>query len=273
VVPGWCTHCGHFLGSDTPRGDKIEPAALWRSRQIGELLASQQVPGKQAQRDDLISAITDIIAQMDGGQSATFARRIGVSKSTVHHWLKGAGTPKLDVSMKIAVQSGVSLPKLLSGDLSDWKPPEPNQQLTLNVLFPPKKLRAASRELDWVAIEKQLESFLLLPTPISVVEAAQRLQVEARQLYLRANRTTRMVGARWLAYSHRRQEESLAKALPYLESASRYLMSQGRAVTKREIMKHVPAEVLSTVPHLLHILKQVQAQINGFSGEYVDGLR
>jgi hypothetical protein len=99
----------------------------------------------------------------------------------------------------------------------------------------------------------------LLPTPISVLEAARRLEVEARQLYLRANRTTRLLGERWKAYLARRQKENVAKAWPHLEAACAEILENGKAVTKREIQARVPAEVLSRVPRLLDVLKDVQA--------------
>lgn len=264
VVPGWCTHCGEFLGRATST-EALElpmaPSALWRARQVGELLASHLTLRKQPSREELMAAIAYIITKMDGGQSAVFARRIGVGKSTVHHWLKGPGTPKLDVSLKMAAQCGISLEKLLQGNITDWQQPMPAQQLALNLNTPFREMRALPRELDWSDIEKQLESFLILPVPITVLESANRLNVEARQLYLRANRTTRMLGARWLAFSRRRQEANIVKALPVLDRACRDIMAQGRAVTKREILQRVPAEVLSTVPRLLDVLKYVQANL------------
>lgn len=189
-----------------------------------------------------------------------FARRIGVGKSTVHHWLKDAGTPTLDVSLNIASQSGIGLVELLTGDVTHWKPPGPIQQRPLQLLHAPPEERAPARELDWERIERQLQGFLVLPTPISVLEAARRLEVEARQLYLRANRTTRQIGERWKDYLRRRQLENIAKAWPHLEAASAAILHAGKAVTKREIQARVPAEVLSCVPNLLHLLKEIQAR-------------
>ncbi len=126
---------------------------------------------------------------------------------------------------------------------------------------PEPKQRSAARELDWEAIEHQLQAFLKLPTPISVLEAARQLDVEARQLYLRSNRTTRQLGERWKAYLKRRQEAAVAKAWPYLEQAAMEIWAEGKAVTRREIAARVPAEILSPVEHLLDVLKQVQLSL------------
>lgn len=264
VVPGWCTHCGEFLGKPHAKPTAVvslDPYAVWCAHEIATLVTAQQNMTTLPVRSNLLAAIENIITTMDGGQSASFARRIGVAKSTVHSWLRGAGTPSLDSSLKIALQCGVSLPKLLAGDLDSWQPPVAAKQLALRLLNPKREFREPSRELDWEEIERKLSGFLLLPTPITVLDAAKQLNVEARQLYLRANRTTRMLGERWLTYSRRRQVMKLELARPHLEAACKEIHAEGRAITKREIVKRVPPAVLSTVPHLLHVLKDVRTQM------------
>jgi len=261
VVPGWCTHCGHSLASSHHEGTTIDPAALWRARQIGDLLATQASHTVSPSRDALVTAMEKLILEMDDGRYAAFARRIGAGKSTVHHWLKNAGTPTLEVSLNIAAQCGISLQQLLIGDLSNWHKPIPEHQLVLMLPKIEQKKRETPRHLDWENIEAQLQSFLKLPTPISVLEAARRLDVEARQLYLRANRTTRQLGARWKDYLKRRQMAAVATARPYLEQASLEILAEGKAVTRREIVARVPAEILSPVAHLLDVLKDIQLQL------------
>ncbi|MDB5846390.1 MAG: hypothetical protein JWP29_142, partial [Rhodoferax sp.] len=74
----------------------------------------------------------------------------------MHHWLKGPGTPKLEVSLNIAVRSGLSLVRLLTGDLDGWQPPAPCEQRTLELVHPPRAPRAPPRQLDWEDIEQKL---------------------------------------------------------------------------------------------------------------------
>ncbi|WP_205230211.1 helix-turn-helix domain-containing protein [Azospira oryzae] len=261
VVPGWCSHCGEFLGKTSSAAGMTDPASRWVARQIGELVAVQQVLETTPTRNKLINAITHLITELDHGQSAAFARRIGVAKSTVHHWLKGEGTPTLEASLKIAAQCGASLMQLLTGNLSDWERPQADQQLVLSLPQPTPRARAAQRELDWGDLERKLQEFLLLPTPISVLEAGRRLNVEARQLYLRANMTTRQLGERWKAYLRRRQVEHVVNAWPYLEQACIDIWAEGKAVTRREVAARVPAPILAPLTNLLLILKDVQSHL------------
>lgn len=263
VIPGWCTHCGEFLGNQA-NGEAvsaIDPPALWAARQVEELLASQPGLACPPSRDVLMTTITHLIEEMDNGKSAAFARRIGVGKSTIHHWFKGQGVPTLQVSLKISAHCGISLLDLFTGNLADWKPPQPEQMVLMLPSVSPKT-RNPPRTLDWAEIEGQLQAFLKQPTPISVLEAARQLDVEARQLYLRANRTTRQLGERWKMYLKRRQKEAVDRARPYLESACLEIWAEGKAVTRREIAERVPEEILAPVENLLTVLKEVQAKIH-----------
>lgn len=263
VVPGWCTSCGGFLGviTESEKTEVVEPASLWKARQIGELLASQANLPVRPNRSQFIGAITKIVGEVHDGQVAPFTRRIGIAKSTVHHWLKEGGTPSLAISLKIAAHYGVSLKYLLTDELSQWQPPVLREQIALELAQPNSKPRDSPRTIDWVCLEGKLAAFLLLPTPISVLEAARRLDVEARQLYLRANKTTRQVGERWKDYLKRKQEAKVVAAWPYLEKTCLDIWAEGKTVTRREIVKRVPEEVLSPVPNLLNVLKEVQKHL------------
>lgn len=173
----------------------------------------------------------------------------------------GEGTPTLEASLKIAARCGASLTQVLTGDLSRWKRPVHEQQMALTLPDPTPRARAVQRELDWEEIEKKLEEFLLLPTPISVLEAGRRLDVEARQLYLRANMTSRKLGERWKTYLRRRQEAHVVNAWPYLEQSCIDIWAEGKAVTRREISSRVPTHILAPINNLLLILKDVQRHL------------
>jgi len=262
VVPGWCTKCGAFLGSGTrDHFAAIEPAELWRARQMGELLAAQDQMDVLPQREVLIDAVRHIIEEMDGGQSARFAKRVGVAKATIHYWLQTEKTPTLEASLMVASQSGISLAKLLTGDMDGWKAPSAGQQLALALFKPEPRRRIPRRDLDWGEIEHQLQRFLLLPTPISVREAARQLEVEPRQLYLNANQTARQLGERYMAYRKRRREANLNAAMPHLEAAGREVLLEGKALNLREMSARVPPKVLSRVQGLFDVLRDVQANI------------
>lgn len=262
VIPGWCTKCGEFLGQAKPQ-DSVAPeaGALWKARQVAGIVAAQHKLPRPPVRADLMGAIVDLMGQMDGGQSAAFARRHGLGKSTVHHWLQGPGTPKLDASLRIALNSGLSLENLLTGNLVGWAPPPASAQIALPLEPLSRPGRAPARSLDWANIEAQLEAMLQLPVPIPVVEAARRLGVEARQLYLHANRVTRELGARSRAHARQRRDLRLELVRPHLEAVARDVLAEGKSLNRREVSRYMSAEVLAAVPHLDSVLKDVQARV------------
>jgi len=73
--------------------------------------------------------------------------------------------------------------------------------------------------------------------------------------------TTRQLGERWKAYLHRRQEEHVVNAWPYLEQACIEIWTEGKAITRREVAARVPAPILAPITNLLQVLKDVQGHL------------
>lgn len=261
VLPGWCTKCGAFLGGEQERAepDSFEPEELWRARQVHELIAAQQHFQSNPVREALNHALRQIIEEMDGGQCSRFARRVGLSKSTVHYWLQGGTTPTLDASLRVAAQAGMGLTQLLTGATEHWNPPK-DEQITLALFKRESGRRAPRRDIDWETVEANLQAFLILPIPISVREASRRMGLEARQLYLHSNLTTRQLGERWLDYSKRRRQVYLASVMPCLEAAGEEVLAAGKAINFREISARVPPEMLAGVQGLYGLLRNMKLQ-------------
>lgn len=262
VVPGWCTHCGGFLGDIN--ADQLVPAssdALWNSRQVGLLLEKQAALATPPGQGRFREALREIITQMDGGQGTRFARRIGLAKTTVHHWLKDDGIPTLHCALKIAAHTGLTLPDLLMGNLDGWSPPAPVAQMVLALNDSARQRRATPREHDWEDIRTKLVAFSRLPTPISVAEAARRLDLNSRHLYLQANRESRILGERWMRFVSRRREINMARVRPILKAACLEILREGRAISLREVEARVPHQDLASVESIFELLREIQAEL------------
>lgn len=261
VMPGWCTKCGAFLG-DEPReqrdveDDAITAHELWQAREVAALLAAQGRMQTAPRRRDLVNAIRHLIAELDKGQSARFAKRVAVSKSTVHYWLHGETTPTLEASLNVASQCAISLVDLLQGNTSGWSAPSTSQQLTL--LKPEPLTHAPSRNIDWQDIEARLQKILCLPTPISVREAARRLEMEPSQLYLHVNQVTRQLSQRWAAYTKRQRVANLSSAVTHLTVAVREALADGKSPNLREMSTRLDPQVLHGVQGLFGVLQDLR---------------
>lgn len=263
VIPGWCSCCGGFLGRHA-QGEthaSVTPEAMWVSRQAEQLVAAQQQVDVTPSKPLLAAAIQTIVTRMDAGKSAAFARRIGLSKATVHHWLRDGGTPTLGASLQMAAHAGLILPDLLSGKLDGWAPPMPNSQLVLDLRVELTGKRAAPRVLDWDIIKTELRSFMLLPVPISVAEAGRQLGIDDRHLYLRANQEARALGERWKHYLAMQKRQVLAEARPHLIAACSDIVMEGKSVSLREVEARVPAAVLGRIESLFDVLVDIKNEL------------
>jgi DNA-binding phage protein len=229
------------------------PEETWKGSQVGDMLAAQATLQAVPARESLHEGLRELVARVDHGKSAAFARRIGLSKGTVHHWLKEGGIPALPAHLRIASQTGLSLAKLLAGDLANWSPTTEVHQLTF--LFPRLGERAARRELDWEQIRAELTAMGKLLVPVSVAEAARCLDVDVRLLYQSANKEARILAERWRQYMRRRGEQSVANAREAIDVACQDIASQGKSINLREVKERVRPEVIGKVRNVIGLVQ------------------
>lgn len=260
VVPGWCTHCGAFLGAQT-ESVRASPEALWVAREVGGLLGAQSGMEQPAGLSTFREALTKVVARMDGGNGAAFGARIGVAKSTVHYWVQGKTAITLNAGLRIAAKAGLSLVQLVEGKLDDWQPPLVTEQLDLGLALGGPRQRAVGRALDWEAIRAQLLQFARQVQPVSLAEVARRLEVDASYLYLHANKEARLVGARWREHTQHVAVQRREWAKQQTRSRCEELLVQGRALNLREMQKSMTPEELSAAKHLFDMLRKIKEDL------------
>lgn len=208
----------------------------------------------------VLATLDALILGLDAGRYASFARRIGQAKSTVHGWLKKGGQPRLDayLAMALALHAGLSLDQVIRGDFVGCKPRIPTEQLVLDLGAWTHVKRDAPREHDWSAMRKALEGFLKLPDPISVAEAGRRLGVDDRHLYLRANDLARALGERWKLNMTTRKATHRDVAMRHLRAVYPDIVNAGRPFNLTELRQVVPAAVLSSVEGMFGLIQEVR---------------
>ncbi|WP_259393915.1 hypothetical protein [Ralstonia pickettii] len=178
----------------------------------------------------------------------------------MHHWLKDGGIPALPAHLRIASQTGLPLAKLLAGDLADWSPATAEIH-QLAFLFPRETQRTARRTLDWHQIRAELTAMERSLVPMSVAQAARRLDIDVRQLYQNANKEARILADRWRQYMRRRAEQSIANAREAIDAACANIASKGKAINLREVRERVPQEVLGSVKGVISLLQDAKGRI------------
>lgn len=258
VVPGWCTRCGGFLGDGEAAA--AGPQALWVARQVEDWIANQSISAQFPEAGTVLATLNTLILGLDGGKYCSFAKRLGVAKSVVHSWLRKGGLPSLEAYLAIAGHAGLSLDRVLRGDLAGWKPHRLAGQMGIGFDLIAGENREAPRQHDWAAIRHELEKFLKLPQPISVAEAGRRLGIDDRHLYLKANDLARALGERWKHYLASRKAENRAVAKGHLREALPVIIEAGRPFNLAEVRQLVPASVLASVEGMFGLIREVREE-------------
>lgn len=256
IVPGWCTSCGIFLGEDT----NTEPATLgeiWIASQISAILTIQNALPFIPTREVLMDVIRVLVQRLDDGKSATFARRIGLGKATVHHWLKADGVPTMPAVLRIASQTGLALSDLLTCNLGNW-PTVSAEIHELNALFPETRKRAPAQRHDWDQIRATLAAATESSTVMSVRDIARSLNVNERDMYIHARTEAYAITERRKQQAQLRYDESLKETRELIEGVYPEIVAKGKAVNLREILAHVPEESSIKVRNLFQLLRAMK---------------
>lgn len=100
-----------------------------------------------------------------------------------------------------------------------------------------------------------------LPVPVSVAEAARRLDIDVRLLYQNANTEARILAERWQQYMRRRGEQSLENAREAIDAACVDIVDEGKAINLREMRARVPQQVLGSVRGVISLLRGAKERI------------
>ncbi|HIH2750535.1 TniQ family protein [Burkholderia aenigmatica] len=258
VMPGWCTACGSFLGGDSAEKHvKATQEEVWVASQVGAMLASKSVLASRSTLATVRSTIRRLIDCMDDGKSAVFARRVGLSKTIMHEWLTGEVVPSLTGLLRIASQTGLTLPNLLSGDLAGWQPGN-GEMRNLDSLLRKSKNRSTPQVRDWDHIRATLLALLDSSPVVSVREAARGLNVSARELYRCANAEARALGKRWNDERRMRGEQSRDAASDVIKAAYAEISASGKSVNLRALLEHMPAKDFGSLRNPVKLLREIR---------------
>lgn len=261
VIPGWCTQCGAFLG-DSHSSLNASPEAIWIDQQVGKLLCAQASLNTPPELSAVQQTLTTLVIRMDRGNSAAFGSRVGVAKSTVHCWIHGKTALTLETALRIAAATDLSLDKLLTADLEGWAPPTDVCQLDLDLELGSRQRATPDRNIDWKDVRTQLLRLAKEPAPVSLAEAARRLEIDASYLYLHANKEARVLSARWQAHAKRQAAIKREQARECVVRACQQLLDEGKSPNMREIRRLLTPEELGAAKHLIDMLTEIKQALS-----------
>jgi len=205
--------------------------------------------------------LTALAIRLDGGNSAAFGSRVGVAKSTVHCWIQGKTALTLENALRICAATGLALDKLLTADLEGWMPSADSFQLDLDLEFGSRQRTAPDRTIDWDKVRLRLLRFTREPLPISLAEAARRLEIDASYLYLHVNQEARALSARWQTHAKRQSTINRQQARERVLAACQQLLNEGKALNMREVRALLTTEELGAAKHLIDMLTEIKQEL------------
>lgn len=251
VLPGYCTRCRGFLGDQTT--SLAQPKLLWSANQVGRMLARAPSVGPDA----VPTLIEEIILAHTGGNLALFAHKIGMSKSTVWHWVHGKGVPTLRAWLAICLYTSRELEHIFAGDLKSRYSLEPKGQTPLPLDFttsPRKGIR--SRKIDWHGVRAQLDDLLVVEPPISLTQACELLAVDIKQVYQHANLQARTLAERHRSSRQDRRTHKTESLKQWLSDLQQTRAAEGYAgLSAREVWERLPTEMRS----VRHLFKHINS--------------
>ena len=150
---GYCSQCGHWLGSHQIKKvctsqmksefERNRLVALINS--LGELIAATPSINSPPARNRISNVLSTYINQVFGGNLAAASRKLEREKATLSSWYKGKAVPQLNQLLLLAQDLDISLTDFLTKDslLADLKNKFPASESS-----PVKRFRKSYQRMD-----------------------------------------------------------------------------------------------------------------------------
>ncbi|HEX6483607.1 MAG TPA: TniQ family protein [Ktedonobacteraceae bacterium] len=241
--PGCCVFCQRWLGvtSDMPStsaSDLKEVEVVWQQwvmDNIGNLLALTpmiEFPPTQKQVHDKLALAIRYVSK---GNTASFARSLGVNKERVKGWITRKNLLDIEALLQVCYFLGCSLREFLLEDALTYQLREVNR-------FPLKTLRKSTsvptnRATVWQMLEKTLTTEE--DPPPSVREMARRLNCNKRVLYECHPTACNRIATRYKEYIRRQAKERVRLHREEIRRVSLALHTAGAPISYHNVNQHL----------------------------------
>jgi transcriptional regulator with XRE-family HTH domain len=264
--PGYCAFCSGALfgsledGVQTVAVDSHEFAwQQWVTHALGSVVARLPGISIEPKRERIRQVVSDAGEHLADGNTAAFARSLGLPRGTVENWRQGKRIPEMDMLLRLCYRLDLSLCEMLfEGEerlhpsLRDPVPP---------ARFPSRKRTAINQE----SIAQQLEqaaSRTENPSP-SLKEVGLRLGYQPTTLY-KINRTAcHAIAARHTAHLRQLREKRLQGYREEIWRIALYLRAEQVTLTQRHIARYLTQPAILRDPHVRTLLREVCREVEG----------
>jgi hypothetical protein len=233
--PGYCSHCGRWLGCQyasegisvsTHLQDENLLWQRWVAASVGELIASAPNLKVVTQKERFAEAVATYLEEVAGGNVSAAARKFRVARRTVRDWKKGVQIPQLASILQFCYLCNLSPLHLLTEDISAAEFSGANRTPSGRPIGTAKKHhRSFDSQRLRHALEEVLQSDEYPPPPMSKV--AKRLRYDHSFLIKHFPDLCSAISARFEEYRTKRCEEKKRQAVCEVRQTTQVIHAQG----------------------------------------------
>ena len=262
--PGCCAFCSSalFVGQE----DGVQTVAIdshefawqqWVTHALGSVVARLPRISIEPKRERIRQVVNDAVEYLADGNTAAFARSLGLPRGTVENWRQGKRIPELDMLLRLCYRLDLSLCEVLF-EGEEWLQPSLRDPVP-PARFPSRKRTAINQE----SIAHQLEQTASRAEnpPPSLKEVGQRLGYQPTTLY-KINRTAcHAIAERFTAYRRELRERRLQGYREEIRRIALYLQAEQVTLTQRHIARYLTQPAILRDPKVRAILREVCREV------------
>jgi transcriptional regulator with XRE-family HTH domain len=268
--PGYCAFCSGALiggqadGLQTVPVDSHEFAwQQWVTHTLGAVVARLSEISAQPKRERIRQVVSDAVDHLADGNTAAFARSLGLPRATVENWHEGKRIPELDMLLRLCYRLDLSVCEVLFEEEEEPLQPYLREPVP-PARFPSRKRVAINKE----SISHQLEQAASQAEnpPPSLKEVGERLGYQPTTLYKINRAACHAIAERHMAYRRELREKRLQGYREEIRQIALYLRAEQVTLTQRHIGRYLAQPAILRDPNVRELLREVCRELETSNG-------
>src|SRR6266567_1102343 len=268
--PGYCAFCSGALiigqadGLQTVTVDSHEFAwQQWVTHALGGVIARLPGISVEPKRERIRQVVSDAVERLADGNTAAFARSLGLPRGTVENWHQGKRIPEIDMLLRLCYRLDLSLCEVLFQEEEMLQPslrdPVPS------AIFPSRKRTAIDKERIFHVLQQ--EASMAENPPPSLKEVGLRLGYQPTTLYKINQAACHAIAERYTAHRRELREKRLQGYREEIRQIALYLQAEQMSLMQRHIGRYLAQPAILRDPKVRELLREVCREVETGDGE------
>lgn len=264
LPPGYCAFCSGTL--IIRQADEVQTVAVdshefawqqWVTHDLGAVVTQLPVMSVEPKRERIRQVVSDAVEQLADGNTAAFARSLGLPRGTVENWRQGKRIPELDMLLWLCYRLDLSLCEVLfqEGGLL-----QPSLRDTVpSAIFPSRRRTAIDKELIFHLLVQEASK---AENPPSLKEVGLRLGYPPTTLYKINQAACHAIAARYTVYRQELREKRFQGYREEIRQIALYLQAERVTLTHKHSGRYLAQPAILRDPKVREILREVCRELD-----------